>query len=93
MTTDPLFHQFAYSARGKVKYFNAMNINDLLERTMSLIGKIICKLKGRHLRGKPIPGRPDGISDPHKTYFACPRCGRVTSYKVRTERPPALKVA
>lgn len=42
-----------------------------------LIGGIICKFKGRHVRGRLV-----SKDQTHKT-FSCPRCGRSTIYPVK----------
>lgn len=42
-----------------------------------LIGRLMCRLKGKHLRGKLI-----SKDQTHKR-FACPRCGRNTTYPVK----------
>ena len=42
-----------------------------------LIGRLICRAKGKHLRGRLV-----SKDQTHKT-FACPRCGRNTIYPVK----------
>lgn len=42
-----------------------------------MLGKLTCWWKGKHLRGKLI-----SKDQTHKR-FACPRCGRNTSYPVK----------
>lgn len=42
-----------------------------------MIGKLVCWFKGKHLRGKRVRAEENGAVK----FFACPRCGRETSYK------------
>lgn len=44
-----------------------------------MIGKFWCWLKGKHLRGKFVRAVDNG----RVKFFACPRCGRETSYKAK----------
>jgi transcription elongation factor Elf1 len=44
-----------------------------------LIGKLICRFKGRHQRGRLI-----SKDQTHKT-FECPVCGRNTIYPVKAK--------
>jgi hypothetical protein len=42
-----------------------------------ILGKLICKIRGRHKRGKPY----DGALGTDRVFYFCPICGRITSYK------------
>lgn len=44
-----------------------------------LIGRLICRWKGKHLRGKLI-----SKDQTHKR-FRCPRCERTTTYPVKAK--------
>ena len=62
---------------------------------MRLLGKFLCLVTRKHRRGKPVKLMDDGeigISRSLKV-FACPRCGHITRYKLKSEPKPALKVA
>lgn len=49
---------------------------------MRTLGWFICKIKGKHKRGKPLStGSSDGVNV-HKT-FECPRCGERWKRKIR----------
>jgi hypothetical protein len=42
-----------------------------------IIGALICKIRGRHKRGKPY----NGVLGTDKVFYSCPTCGRLTSYR------------
>lgn len=44
-----------------------------------LWGRLVCRLRG-HLRGRRVEVQENG----KKKYFECPRCGRRTSYSIKT---------
>jgi DNA-directed RNA polymerase subunit RPC12/RpoP len=44
-----------------------------------LIGRFICWLKGRHIRGRLV-----SKDETHKT-FECERCGRRTIYSIKSK--------
>jgi hypothetical protein len=50
-----------------------------------MLGKIICWWKGKHVRGIPIAAteQPHAPGDQNVKRFRCPRCKRVTAYKVK----------
>jgi hypothetical protein len=43
----------------------------------TMIGRLKCWFRGKHLRGKFVRALDNG----RVKYFACPCCGRETSYK------------
>lgn len=43
-----------------------------------ILGKLICKFRGRHKRGRPVEGL---LGTPNLKLFECPICGRLTRYK------------
>lgn len=51
-----------------------------------MLGRVICFFKG-HRRGKEMTHPVEALGG--RRYFACPRCGRVTSYKLRDSLAPA----
>lgn len=44
-----------------------------------MIGRLICWLKKKHVRGKFLRAEDNG----KKKIFGCPRCGRETSYTAK----------
>lgn len=50
---------------------------------MRLIGRIVCFFKG-HKRGKLV-GYSTDPQQPKVKIFQCPRCGNVTTYKVKDQ--------
>ena len=44
-----------------------------------LLGKLLCALKRKHVRGKFLRAEDCGKTK----IFACPRCGRETQYKAK----------
>jgi hypothetical protein len=46
-------------------------------REAGMVGRLICWWKKKHLRGKFVRAEDNG----RVKFFACPRCGRETSYK------------
>ena len=44
-----------------------------------MIGRLICWVKGKHLRGKRVATHENGGAK----IFQCPRCGRKTTYKAK----------
>jgi hypothetical protein len=56
-----------------------------------ILGKFICalprKLGGGHKRGKLIPEQEMPGTRAIYRYFACPRCGRETEYKIKPQSP------
>jgi len=44
-----------------------------------MIGRLICWVKGKHLLGKRVASHENGSVK----VYACPRCGRKTSYPVK----------
>lgn len=57
---------------------------------MKILGRIICAVKRKHLRGVPVP-EPEFVTvigtAPRMRKFRCPRCHRETRYKVRQPLP------
>jgi hypothetical protein len=53
---------------------------------MKLIGRIVCLFKG-HRRGKRLfpSSLPADLYAAGFDYYACPRCGRETRYKVKDQ--------
>jgi hypothetical protein len=49
---------------------------------MSLVGKIVCALKGKHLRGKLVDRLHTAPGEQLSTY-ACPRCGARHTRRVK----------
>ena len=47
----------------------------------SIFGRFVCYFMG-HKRGKPIPEHLNGAYGEYRV-FSCPRCGRITKYKVK----------
>lgn len=49
-----------------------------------MIGKLKCWWKQKHVRGKYVRAEDNG----RVKFFACPRCGRETSYKAPASSMP-----